>query len=339
MKKAICLILSVAMTGCLLAGCGNGATGSQASSGQASAASGNTVNRQPMSVSIGCGTSTGVGYITASTVGSLLSSKYPTYQCKPEVTTGGAENIRLLLNGDIQLCSAMLDVATNAYKGTREWDAKSKGKLRYITSGNMTTLTQFARKESGAKELPDLKGKNIGVASGTTAQFYWKYLLEAYGLTDKDFKSVKVLGIKDILTAMQDGSIDYGVHTTSVPNSSIQDTAMTVGLNVLTMSDDICEKLIKANPGFEKTKITKETYTSDFDAQTVGVRNVYVCLSDSDDQLVYDWTKTIDENQKALVQAHPGAGQYGKHENVLNCQKFPFHPAAERYYKEVGLLK
>lgn len=344
MKKLICLFLCATLMAGMFAGCSsknNNVSSTPATSKTSSDITSNesAVTRTPMAIAIGCGTSTGVGYITASTVGSLLSTQYPEYQCKPEITTGGAENIRLLLAGDTQLGSAMLDVALNAYEGTREWDQTSKDKIRYITSGNMTTITQFAKKELGAKELPDLKGKRIGVASGTMADFYWQYLLDAYGLTEADFKSVKVLGIKDILTAIQDGSLDCGVHVTSVPNSSIQDTALSVGLSILSINDSARDAMIQANPSFSKTTISKDKYSSDFDAETLGVRNVYVCPTDANEQMVYDWVKTIDENNAALAAAHPQAGEYGLRQNVLQCQMFPFHPGAERYYREIGMIK
>lgn len=80
-------------------------------------------------------------------------------------------------------------------------------------------------------------------------------------------------------------------------------------------------------------------YSWDTDIDTVGVRNIYVCKDDTDYQVVYDWVKAIDENGDALKAAHPQAGEYGDHNNVLNCQQIPFADAANDYYKETGLVK
>lgn len=297
------------------------------------------VLRTAQSIHIATGTSTGVGFITVSTLGSLLAQDYPEYTIVPEITTGGAENINMLLSGDAQIASCMLDDAIACNNMERNWkdDESAKNALYYMTNSYLTSITQFTPKTTGAKELPDLKGKRIGVASGTMANYYWQYLLEAYGLTEDDFASVEVMGIKDLLTAIQDGTLDYGVHVASTPNTSIQDTALTVGLNILTMSDDIIEKMVELNPSFQKYTIAKDKYDSDFDANTVGVYNVYVCKADADEQMIYDLVKTIDQGHDTLAAAHPQAGEVGQ--EVLSNQLIPFHPGAERYYKEIGLIQ
>jgi len=333
MKKIICLFLVVLIT-VTFVGCGVGNNQET----QSESAKEETVKREPMNVSVGCGTSSGVGYATASTVGALLQSNYPTYSVKPEITTGGAESIRLLVAGDVTLCSAMSDDVLAAYNGERGFEG-TKGRLRYITSGNITTIQCFAQKDLDVEELDDCKGLNVAVQSGTMYTYYWNYLLEAYGLTSDDFKSVKSMATKDAVNAFQDGTIDLFCMVTAVPNATIQDLAMSTGVRVLTMSEDKRDAAIKLQPCYRKTEVKGELYNSDGIAKTIGVRNVYVCLDSTNYQLVYDWVKTIDENNDALRAAHPQAGEYGLHENVLANQIIPFHDAALKYYTEIGLVK
>lgn len=297
------------------------------------------VVRTPQDIHIATGTSTGVGFITVSTLGSLLGKACPEYTIIPEITTGGAENINMLLSDDAQMASCMLDDAIACNQMERKWEgvAEAENALCYVTNSYLTSITQFSPKSTGAKELSDLRGMRIGVASGTMANYYWKYLLEAYGMTESDFSKVEIMGIKDLLVAIQDGTLDYGVHVASTPNTSIQDTALSVGLNILTMSDEVIDKMTALNPSFQKFTISKDKYESDFDANTVGVHNVYVCKADADEQMIYDFVKTIDENNDTLLAAHPQAGEVGQ--KVLENQLLPFHPGAERYYREIGLVQ
>lgn len=53
---------------------------------------------------------------------------------------------------------------------------------------------------------------------------------------------------------------------------------------------------------------------------------------------VYKTTKAVWENLDALVAAH-AAGKVIKKESALKGMPVPLHPGAEKYYREVGLLK
>lgn len=298
------------------------------------------VTRTKMEISVGCGTSSGAGYVTASTVGALMQTQFPEYYtCKPEVTTGGAESLRLLAAGDVVLCSAMSDDVVAAYNGERDFQGLT-GSLRYITSGNMTTIQCFAKADLDVETLADCVGLRVAVTSGTMFNYYWPYLLETYGLTGDEFKSVESYATKDAVEAFKNNQIDLICMVTAVPNNTIQDMAMSDAVRLLSMSEAERDKIIQLQPCFQKATVSAGTYTTwDKDVETIGVRNIYVCQEDADYQMVYDWVKTIDENNDALSSAHPQAGEYGIRENVLPCQLIPFHQAAEDYYREAGLLK
>ena len=49
-------------------------------------------------------------------------------------------------------------------------------------------------------------------------------------------------------------------------------------------------------------------------------------------------TKAMWDNLDALVAAH-SAGKAIKLENALKGMPVPLHPGAEKYYREIGLLK
>lgn len=338
MKKLFCLILAALMMfGCTA--CGSQESGQADPTAQEGQSSEDPGSRQKLNISVGCGTSSGVGYATASTVGAILQNLYPDYYtCKPEVTTGGAESIRLLANGDVLLCSAMADDVLAAYNGERGFE-NTEGRLRYITSGNMTTIQCFAQDELDVTTLADCKGLRMAVTSGTMFNYYWDYLCQTYGMTNEDFKSVDSYSTKDAVATFRDGQVDVICMVTAVPNSTIQDLAMSDGVKLLTMTEEERDTIISIQPCFEKTSVDCAEYSSEGSIDTIGVRNVYVCLDDTNYQLVYDWVKAIDENNDALKAAHPQAGEYGDHNTVLNCQKIPFAQAAEDYYKEIGLVQ
>lgn len=348
MKKVFACVLALMLLAGLAACGGQTAAPKQDASPKTEDASPKTEDAAPseapartkMEISVGCGTSSGAGYVTASTVGALMQTQFPEYYtCKPEVTTGGAESLRLLAAGDVVLCSAMSDDVVAAYNGERDFQGLT-GSLRYITSGNMTTIQCFAKADLDVDTLADCVGLRVAVTSGTMFNYYWPYLLETYGLTGDEFKSVESYATKDAVEAFKNNQIDLICMVTAVPNNTIQDMAMSDAVRLLSMSEAERDKIIELQPCFQKTTVPAGSYTTwDKDVETIGVRNIYVCQEDTDYQMVYDWVKTIDENNDALRSAHPQAGEYGIRENVLPCQLIPFHQAAEDYYKEAGLLK
>lgn len=333
-SRFVRLVLGLGIMAMLFMGC------SKSGGAQPTPTNTGAVKRKPQTITIACGTSKGVGYITTSTAGSILTRLYPEYQIKPEITTGSKENVTLIKQGIAQIGVCMADAALAAYEGRREFDESFKGCINFITGGYMTTITQIVPKNSTAKELPDLKGKKIGVSKGTMSLYYFPILLKAYGLTEEDFK-IRVMSINDILTAMQDGNIEYGIHVSSVPNTGIADLALSKGIQLLTMNDKIRDAIIAENPYFQKVAISKDVYGTQTDSETLATRNIYVCSPDTDDQVVYDWVKTLIENNDDIAAAHPQAGDFGGKNgaNALKSQLIPIHPGAERYYREIGLIK
>ena len=295
MKKAFACILALALLACLAA-CGGpsdapeqGASPKGENATSAEVPNTDVPTRTKMGISVVCGTSSGAGYVTASTVGALMQTQCPGYYtCKPEVDIGGAESLRLLEAGDVVLCSAMSDDVAAAYNGERDFQGLT-GSLRHITSGNMAAIQCFAKADLDVSTLADCTGLRVAVTSGTRFNYYWPYLLETYGLTGDNFKSVESYAAKDAVEAFKNNQIDLICMVTAVPNNTIQDMAMSDAVRLLSMNEADRDKIIGLQPCFQKTTVPTGSYTTwDKDAETIGVRNIYACQEDTDYQMVYD---------------------------------------------------
>ena len=295
MKKAFACILALALLACLAA-CGGpsdapeqGASPKGENATSAEVPNTDVPTRTKMEISVVCGTSSGAGYVTASTVGALMQTQCPGYYtCKPEVDIGGAESLRLLEAGDVVLCSAMSDDVAAAYNGERDFQGLT-GSLRHITSGNMAAIQCFAKADLDVSTLADCTGLRVAVTSGTRFNYYWPYLLETYGLTGDNFKSVESYAAKDAVEAFKNNQIDLICMVTAVPNNTIQDMAMSDAVRLLSMNEADRDKIIGLQPCFQKTTVPTGSYTTwDKDAETIGVRNIYACQEDTDYQILYD---------------------------------------------------
>jgi len=342
MKRTFALLCSLVMLMSFVSGCGN--KPAETPPAQEGASTEETVTRTPQTITVGCSTATGVGYITTTTLGAILQKEYPEYVVAPEITTGSQENVNLVAQGVAQIAVCMADSALAAYEGNREFaDApiSTAGKIAFLCGGSPTGITQFVSKNVDAEELPDVKGMRVAVTSGTMANFYWPVMLEAYGLTESDFKSVTKMSIKDAVAGIQDGNLDYAVHCSSMPHSAISDLSVTTGIKVLNISDEIAEKIIEKNPYFERFVIPTTMYNTEKEANTLVTRNCYVADVELDEQVAYDWVKTLYDFNEDMTAASAQAGMFvGKDGwNALNGQTIPLHPGAERFYREVGIIK
>jgi TRAP transporter TAXI family solute receptor len=127
--------------------------------------------------------------------------------------------------------------------------------------------------------------------------------------------------------------------TGGVPTSAIMDVATQNAIRILPISADIMGKLTQKYPFLAGVKIPANSYKGQTEeVPTVAVNAVLIAGSQLKDDMVYNLTKALFENQADLAMAH----SKGKELNIQYAVKgvsIAFHPGAVKYYKEKGLMK
>jgi hypothetical protein len=98
--------------------------------------------------------------------------------------------------------------------------------------------------------------------------------------------------------------------------------------------------LLKDNPFLHGDTIPAGTYQGVAAIQTLAVGAQWVTSEKIDSDLIYQVTRTLygEAGQKALASGHP-KGRFITLGNAVKGAGIPFHPGAERYFREVGVLK
>lgn len=256
-----------------------------------------------------------------------------------ESSGASVENIRLLGNKKADLALVQNDVADFALNGIELF------KDGAIEVGGIAILYPeviqiVASADSGIKSLTDLKGKRVGVGaagSGTEADF--RLMLDAIGMTYKDLGAAQYLSFAESAQAFKDRKIDAAVVVAGVPNPAIQDITTLQDIVIVPVAGDEADTIKNKYGFFAKTTIPANTYKGQAEAvDTVAVLATLVCRTDLDTELVYNLTKTLFEKQAELGQAHAKGKELSK-ENALDGLTVPLHSGAEKYFKEVGVLK
>ncbi len=254
-----------------------------------------------------------------------------------ETTGASVENIRLLANKQVELALIQNDIADYAYNGTEMF--KEKTNNFQAVAMLYPELVQWAVTPD-IKTFADLKGKRIVVgpaASGSEANT--RQIVDANGMTYKDFSKALFLSNAEAAAAMKDRQVDGFFVTSGAPLSAITDVTTAMDINVLPIDGDVAKKVMDKYKFFVTTKIPAGTYKGQTkDISTIAVQSCLVARSDMDPDLVYWLTKTLVEKQPELAQAHAKGKELSK-ESAVKGVTIPWHPGAEKYYKEIGVLK
>ena len=259
-----------------------------------------------------------------------------------QASNGSVANVTAISGGAMESGFSQADVASWAYSGTGVYEGKPKvADLRLIATLYPESVHLVARKGSGIKTVSDLKGKRVALdepGSGTLVDA--KMILAAYGLSEADIKPeyVKPNQAGD---KMKDGALDAFFFVGGAPAGAIAELASGgAGIELISIDGPQAEKLRQASPFFAVDVIPAGTYKDVGQVQTLALGAQWVTSAKADPQTVYEITKALfsDSTQKTLAAGH-AKGKLITKENAVKGAGIPFHPGAEKYYREVGLIK
>jgi len=228
---------------------------------------------------------------------------------------------------------------SDAWKGNEEAGFKAPlKKLRGIAAIYPNYIQVVARADSGIKTLADLKGKNVSVGapkSGT--ELNARTIFATAGLTYKDLGKVEYLPFGESVELMKNRQLDATLQSAGLGVSSLRDLATSVDIVVVTIPADVIKKT--NDPAYLPATIPANTYRGQTtDIATAAVQNYLVTYDGVSNDTVYGMTKALWTNLDQLVAAHSAAKAI-ELKSALAGMPIPLHPGAEKYYKEVGVLK
>ncbi len=288
-------------------------------------------------MSMATGGTAGTYYPYGGAIAGLWSKNLKGVTVTAETTGASVENQRLLRNKQVELALTQNDVADYSMNGTEMFKEKITN-FRAIAALYPEVLQWVVT--PNIKTIADLKGKRFVVgaaASGTEANT--RQVLEALGMSYKDLGKAAFLSYAEAAAAMKDRQVDGFAVTGGVPTSAITDVTTGVDINMLPITGDDAKKVMEKYKFFVTTKVPSGAYKGlTADVPTIAVQSMLVCREDLDPDLVYWLTKTLIEKQPELAQAHAKGKELSK-ESAVKGLTVPLHPGAEKYYREIGVIK
>jgi TRAP transporter TAXI family solute receptor len=295
---------------------------------------------QQLTIAIATGGTGGVYYPLGGGMANVLTKHVPNVAATARVTGGSVDNLKLIGSQQSEVALVMVDAALDALRG----EDKFKGNkvdvrtLMVLYPNRMHVVSVEGR---GIDKMSDLKGKRVSTGSpGSATEVMAFRVIEAAGLDrDKDMRRER-LGVAESVNALKDGKIDALFWVGGLPTAAVTDLGATPGVKIkLVDHADVVDKMNAKYGGIYTTGvIPAKTYPGqDKDNAITIVQNILVANAKMPDQVAYDIVKTFIEKQPELVAVHREAASITLDNQSPKNSPIPWHPGAQKYFKEKGV--
>lgn len=285
------------------------------------------------------GGTSGIYYPIGVALSNIYGKAIPDAKVSVQATKASVENLNLLAAGRGEVAITLGDSLSDAWKGDAEAGFKAPLKsLRGISAMHPNYVQIVARADAGIKSLADLKGKRISVGapkSGT--ELNARAILAAAGMSYKDFDKVEYLPYSESVELLKNRQIDATLQSSGLGSPALRDLANSADVVFVTIPASVIAKV--GDAAYVSGAIPANTYKGQTaDVPTASVINFLVTHEGVSNDVVYRMTRSMFENLDELVAAH-AAGKHVKLQGATANMPVPLHPGAEKYYREVGVIK
>ncbi|HHU22811.1 MAG TPA: TAXI family TRAP transporter solute-binding subunit [Clostridiales bacterium] len=329
-RKAISIISLVLILTLVFSACGkSGSGGDKDSSGGGSS----------VSLKFATGGTTGTYYAFGGIISQVLQDNIEGLSATIHSSGASKANIFELVDGDADIALVQNDVAHYAYTGTDLFEADGAEQGFSIVAGLYAEVCQVVTTKN-ITSIDQLKDKRVSVGdTGSGTEFNAKQILEVYGISFDDIDKHN-LSFGDSANALKDGKIDAFFCVAGAPTTAIVDLSTTNSINILEVDDEHAAQL-KENYGFySQYTIPGGSYKGvDQDVKTVAVKATLVASNKLSEDVIYSITKTLFEKKDDIAAGHDKGKELSVENAVEGFSSVPFHPGAEKYYKEIGVIQ
>ena len=264
-------------------------------------------------------------------------------QATAEVTAASVDNLKLIQQRKVDIAFTLADTLDDAVAGRGPFQRTGPVKVRALAVlyPNYTHLATVAG--NGIDSVADLRGHVVSTGSpGSGTEVIAFRVLRAAGLDpDRDIRR-QALSVNASVDALKDGKIDAFFWSGGLPTASILDLASSVGITARLLSNDSVLPKLQEQFGaglYSRRVIPRGAYPGmTGEVGVVAVQNALVVHESMEESLAYDLTRVLFDRRGELAAIHPEARHLSL-ATAVDGSPAPFHPGAERFYRERGAWK
>jgi uncharacterized protein len=298
--------------------------------------------QQKVSLVFSAGPTGGSWTPMAGATAEVIKKKFP--ELDVQVEPGAAlVNMEKIRSDKADLGWSMTNVLADARSGKGQWTGKQTDKALYVANYYANVWQLVVPADSDIRTMKDLKGKPVALPArgNTSLADGWENILKVNGMTLNDLGAKSYGPLSSNAEAIKNRQALAAGWFTVVPGSFILDLGSTMKLRMVPVSDAEFAKIQQINPGFVRHTIKAGTYKDQGitdDVHTFQAPTILIASAKTPPDVIYKVTKAIVEGRGEFVNVSPAMKGVTPAEMAQNFG-MPYHPGAEKYYKEAGLLK
>ena len=285
-------------------------------------------------LSIATGGTGGVYFVYGGALADQITQNVEGVEATAEATSASVDNMQLIGDESSDIAFTLADTAADAVEGREEFEGRpvSAQALAQL----YTNYTQVvAPADSSINSIEDLRGRSVSVGSpGSGTEIIALRVLEAAGIDPDADIDRQQLGVDESVDAVRDGTVDAFFWSGGLPTGAVTDLATTDQIVLLPTVDYLGALRSQYGEVYEEAIIPAGTYEGvDRDVAVIGVPNYLVVNESMDEELAYQITRLLFDQQDALAEAHPEARNLDRN-MAPQVPPLELHPGAQRYYDE-----
>ena len=291
-------------------------------------------------LSIATGGTGGVFYPYGGGIAKVITENLPGVEATAEVTAASVDNLKFLKQGTSDIAFTMADTAQDALRGKEGFEGIGAVPVRTLAVLYSSYVHLVTLDGSGITRIADLRGRTVSTgAAGSGTTVLANRMLHAAGLDPQRDIRAQSLGVAQSVDALKDGKIEAFFWNAGLPTASILDLVNTPGIRArFIATEEIVPRLHQTygDSLYYTAVIPKGTYKTNPDVAVVAVANLLVVSESMAETLAHDITQLLFDKKNELTAIHPQASELAI-DTALKGSPIPFHPGAERYYRERGM--
>ena len=291
-------------------------------------------------VSVATGPGGGVFFLVGKALAQLLSKHVRDTTTVADPVTGSAHALEVIDKGEATLGFVSLAAAHFGVRGQREFTRKHDH-VAFVMAAMDIGQTLVTLRDSGIKTFADVKGLRVA-ANTESSKAQLLAALKLYGVREQNVK-LRIMSFTEQFAALRDGTLEAAFIAISPYNRDVATFAAGQPIRIVGL-DAAQAKAFEDPPFWTPVVVRAATYPGQERELVVpGAHTALLAHTQADQTLIYQITRTIIEHGKEFGDLHPGGREFtpAKTRYFIDHHLVPvaFHPGAERYWRETGVLK